>query len=322
MGQHSPVPPDDCRSCAPVFAWLKEHEEAGGGRVRVAEIGTAVGLGVRATRVHLAHLEQHRRLRPDRRTPVPGATVQPTAPPLPEGSWPDPIDWAVTVVCPDRTCRRALLIYAREADRTGTGQMSIQALAEKLNVTWRTAQTHRAHLVAADLLRLQPDGDRLPSGHPLRRADVYVLASSQAAPHSGQSWEEDSALDILRQVPWWPGAAPGETEKAVGRLLQHLRRGWPPEELVRRLTRISPEHVISRIGLLRKLCPGLGEAYVVPAMQALADVEPVEMVECPECERPYPRAQRVYEGQVCRDCRPTNLMSGVPLIRGSGTPRF
>ena len=208
-GQHSSIPPDDCASCRRIFARLQEHQAAGGGRLLAADLGRDVGLGERALRVHLAYLELHLRVEADRRTPVKGAMVAPAAPELPEGSWPTPLDWALTVECRDRVCRQMLRLLARKATAAWDGQMGLQQIADELGCSVRTAQTHRAHLVAAELLRVIPDGDQWPSGHPRRRPDRYVLLSQQRGPSLIRSatWNEDQALDVLDREPPDPAAA-------------------------------------------------------------------------------------------------------------------
>lgn len=326
MGQHTPIPPDDCTSCRLIFSALAEHAEAGGGRLLAVDLGTRVGLRDRALRVHLAYLHQHRRIQADRRTPVAGATVQPAAPPLPANSWPLPLDWAVTVECPDRMCRRMLLLHAREADAAWGGQMGLQETAEALGCSWRTAQTHRRHLVDAGLLRVTADTAIYPSGHPIRRPDRYQLLSGRQVP-VGASYDEDTAILILDEVPWWPGAAPGETHKAVRRLLRHARNGWPAEKLVERLKFEPRSPVISRISLLREMLPKLDQPYVPPAAEAVGAAIRTSSgrlwLVCPQCDRPYSQQAQAHvrEGQLCRDCAPYGA-AWVPIVHGNGEPAF
>lgn len=329
MGQHSPIPPDDCASCQRVFARLKEHYEAGGGRLLAAVLGREVGLKERALRVHLAYLAVHCRIEADRRTPVPGATVAPAAPALPEGAWPTPLDWAVTVECPDRTCRRLFLLLAREANVAWEGQVSLETAAEALGVSVRTAQTHRAHLVSAGLLRVWPVADVLPSGLPQRRPDGYQLLSQERSVPSvpsGASWDEDRAIEVLDRIPWWPGAAPGETSKAVRRIIRHFRNGWTVDALVKRLAFEPRQAVISRISLLRKMLPPLDQPYVVPALDQVgggsSGAAGRAWSTCGECGRPFAHDARARDGQLCRDCSPRTALAGVPIVRGTGDPAF
>jgi hypothetical protein len=296
LSQHSKKIPDDCPKCRALFPLIKARFEAGGDRLTVTEIQSGVGIGERAQRLHLAALVEHRRIEPDRYTPVPGAQVGPV-----ELDVLSPWDWLATVQCPDRTCKRLLTLYVQHADRTMTGQLSVDEAAAALGTSVRTVVRHRAHLTdPADghpLVRFEQARERLESGRYASPPSRYVLLSAPQELPAGRSWHEDAAHDVLAQVRWWASADRAVRQRAVTAILACLRRGWTPAQLLARLDVEPRSAVTSPLGLLRALLPD-GEPYT-PAAPAVA----TEPVHCPGCGTKYPAHVKVPTGHVCRACR-------------------
>ncbi|MFJ2015584.1 hypothetical protein ACIQJ8_35770 [Streptomyces globisporus] len=312
MSQHSPIPPDDCTSCRKVFAQLSEAKE----RLTAGQLSEAVSLAERTVRVHVTHLVTHKRVQDDRRTPVPGAIVGPVET-ADADVW-TALDWVLTATCPDRTCRRIMIVLAREADAAWGGQLSVQEIAERVGASVRTVSTHRAHLVAARLLRLTPDTTVRASGHRERRPDRYLILGQQTAA-TGQSWEEDAARDVLAQIGWWPGASQKESQRAVWRILRRMRNGWPPHEITARCAIEPGRAVVHRLRLLDTLLPAADAPYVIPAREVASGI-PAGPVYCPRCGTKYPSTTPVDHGHVCRACRQREAEAAVtsaPALAGA-----
>ncbi|MEU5430928.1 hypothetical protein AB0H73_35720 [Streptomyces olivoreticuli] len=333
MTQHTAISPDECRSCVRVFDVLSDHHHSQRGKLRNADLVARLEerrqdgeprLGDRATRVHVAHLQEHSRIGEDRRTPLPGMTVAPAQEIAPSDIW-TPLDYVLTVTCRDRTCRRMLVILARSADATWGGQMGLAQLADLMGCSLRTAGTHRRHLSEDGLVRLTEQITTHASGHITRSPDRYLLLSGLiTAGTAGESWEEDAARDVLAQITWWTGGTKAERQKAVWKILKRLRNGWSVADILTHVDIVPGRPVIHRLGLLESLLPGANEPRPVPAFEHVTDRAIGPVLCAAGCGRQFPHSSGVMPGKVCRVCREerTEEASSFVFAGPSSDPAF
>ncbi|MFE9222590.1 hypothetical protein ACFYN3_40640 [Streptomyces lavendulae] len=305
--QHSEMLPDDCSSCIRLFEALTSLD----GPITTKDLGALVGLGERATYLHLAHLVLHSRVMSDRRTPVPDATVgSPADTPLEKIQ--TPLDWVLTVVCRDRMCRRMLVLCATHADAAWAAQLGVAQIASALGVHRDTIRVHRRHLTEDRLIRIERVSVRYESGHVQREDDRYVLLSGllvmaqvHPVPLAGRTANEDWALSVLACARWWaPPATPKgreTTRQAVRLLVQVLAEyGWPSDEVRRRIEITPYDDVHDHLSLLRSLLRDCTVPYVSTARDHVSGT-PAGRVQCARCSSPFPMSSRAVPGQVCAD---------------------
>lgn len=303
-GQHRDVQPDDCRSCRTLYALLlADHEQPPAAPTTADQLSARSGLSRRAVRLHLTHLVTHQRIGQDRRTPT-GLAVG-------GGQLPDDADaltWASAQEVPDATCRKCLEQYAKAAGAAWTGALGSAQLAVLLGVSERTARTHRAHLVAARLIRFAPDVLRLgEKGHRKRLPDRFTLLSGIVPVPAvdlvpGGDWLDDLAASMVVRLPhWFDQANRKEQELARVAIARRLRKGFTEDQLMTRLA-LEPDGPVTKpYGRLMTLLPGPDEVPVITAYEAVHGTQ--EQANCPGCERPFPKDQRTEPGELCRECR-------------------
>jgi hypothetical protein len=304
-GQHPATLPDDCRGCRALFAaLLADHQEPPAIAPTVDVLGQRAGLGRRAAFVHLAHLVTHRRIREDRRTPVPGAAVGRGQQVPPDA---DALTWAACQEVPDAACARCLAQFARAAGLGWSGQLGERELAEALGVSERTARTHRGHLVRAALIRFTPSVLVVGDGHRVRQPDRFTLLSGVvAAPVlvPGGDWTDDLAATMLSRLWWFDTARKRDSERGRVAIARRLRAGWSEGALMERLERAPDGAVTNPYGRLAMLLPAPDQPHVVPASEAVGGV--IRLTDCRECGIPFrPRfTGALCGGEVCRNPEP------------------
>ncbi|MFF1561824.1 hypothetical protein [Streptomyces sp. NPDC058279] len=280
---------------------------------------------------------------PDRRTPVEGARVgAPAEVPIEEMR--TALDWVAAITVPDPTCRRILVLYATHADRTWSGQMSVQETAAALSLSRDTVVVHRAHLVGRlcgaskkaheahgdactgpMLVRFERDSARSRRGDRYigRRVDCYVLQSGLLVMNHvnpvpiGRNAEEDLAYSVLSAASWWDPKDKGQTWGAV-RLLRQIvsEYGWPTAEVRRRIDVTPYTQVHDHLSLLSSLLRDCMQPYVLSAREYVMG-EHEALVYCARCWRGLRRGQGARDGDLCQFCKEEDAdggdVDGVPL---------
>jgi len=279
--QHRDVDPDHCRSCRQVFAILEEHQTAAPDEWLTTDtIGQAVGLKVRAARVHLAHLFERGRIDADRRTPLPGSTSS-------EPVLPGALAWASGVVAPDPTCAKCLLALAALG---WDGQIHMEDLAKAAGVSLRSVERHRPHLIRADLVRFRAVAMTDPStGRISRLPDRFTLLSQfTAAPMSGPELEmvAERAAEVVSRVHWFTGG-PAERAIAESSVSWFLRNGWPEGALLSAIDATKDRRAFHPSGYLAALLRKLPPQYVLPARDVYTGTSAPRTAECPVCHAAF-----------------------------------
>ncbi|MET8703616.1 hypothetical protein ABZW10_32915 [Kitasatospora sp. NPDC004723] len=313
MPQHRDISPRDCESCRKVYAALEDHKEAAPEEWLTTEaLGQAAGLGVRATQVHSAHLVAHHLVDVDRRTLLPGRSRMASEPVLPGA-----VAWAQSVVAPDPTCARCLIALASVG---WEGQIHTEELAKAANVSPRSVERHRPHLVAADLVQFRKATRTDPvTGFVTKLADRFTLLSTFAArPLEGRAREAvpARAAALVRRVRWLSGVTADERRFAEQALYFCMYNGWPDEPLLAALDATVDRRVYHPNGYVAKLLRKLPLEYIVPARDAYTGTTGRRMVDCPACRTPYSteRPGRPICGP-CRDAGATIPAPGQELTR-------
>ncbi|MER8039366.1 hypothetical protein [Streptomyces hydrogenans] len=271
--------PDDCPPCRAVFGALVERQMADPETPLVTEeIGRLVGLKKRATQVHLAHLFAHGHIDADRRTPLHGMSQ-----PILFGAQ----EWAASVVAPDPTCAKCLIALAGIG---WEGQIHQKDLAELVGIGLRTVQTHRAHLVAADLVSFRPTTVREGTRNRGKLPDRFTLLSATTAPPlEGAALEAVPAVaaGIVDRIRWFVGVSDEERTNAIQSVAWVLRNGWPEEAILRALDASENRHAYRPGGYLSKLLSKLPRQYIVPARQMVTQRTEPRRLDCAVCDTPF-----------------------------------
>ncbi|MGW5852007.1 hypothetical protein ACWFQ8_29355 [Streptomyces sp. NPDC055254] len=281
MAPHRDINPDNCENCRRVFAALEDHRIADPETwLTTVEIGKVVGLKKRATQDHLGHLFAKGRIDADRRTPLVGGLGQPLLPGAQE--------WAAAIVAPDPTCAKCLVALAAFG---WEGQIHWDELAAAAGVSKRTAERHRAHLIAADLLafRVVPNSGEDGKNYG-RKPDRFTLMSGLTAPKlAGAAWDEAPAVAarVIERVRWFVGYTEEARSNAVKSVTWCLRNGWPEEVLLRALDVSENRQAYNPGGYLSKLLRKLPTEYVIPAQQVWRGEVAERQVDCPICDTPF-----------------------------------
>jgi DNA-binding transcriptional ArsR family regulator len=285
MALHRDVSPDECRQCRRVYEALVEHHKADPETWLTTEaLGARLGLQKRAVQNHLAHLVARARLDVDRRTPL-GASVG--RPPL-RGAQ----EWAASVQAPDPTCEKCLMAYAGFG---WEGQVSMEDLAEAAGIALRTAQRHRPHLRAANLLRVRPSS--IPAGHSgyrRRLPDRFELLSQMAAPRlEGEEREEARrrAERVLYAIRWFSDASEEERAMSAQEVAWLLYLGWPEDALLREVDYREARDVRHPSAYLHALLRRLPREYIIPARLVFLGEASPRVAECAECRGPVRTAR-------------------------------
>lgn len=297
-----------------MFAVICEHHLASPDvRLTVAEIGTRCGLTRVPAQRHLSHLVKHKRVKADGRTPVAGATV------TQGGEVPDdatPLQWAVNVTAPDRTCGKFLRVLAGQG---WSGQLGPADIAAAAGASLRTWKGHRPHLVGARLVEFFPVTVLARDGrHRIRQADRFRLSSGVvvAAP-IGNSYAADAAGDqaktLVDSVRWYC-ASPADMTRGYRLVAARLMAGWPAEELLRRAVHPEPDaYVANPYGLLSTRLPGPDDQYVIPAEAAVRGAAIIRP-RCRSCDVPFAGGRTSPDG-ICRECREELTLPLPPVVR-------
>ncbi|MFJ9214433.1 hypothetical protein [Streptomyces sp. NPDC102264] len=302
-GQHADTPPSDCPSCRALFAALVLIQTSVLPMPTTAGLEPLCGLKARAVQVHAGWLFRASLLDADRRTPLPGATLERGRHSGP--GVPTPSEWAARAATRDRTCARCLAAYARHG---WTGQIGVPDIAHELALSVRTVKTHRAHLVADGLLRSTPvplAPGRVPEpDHYMLRAGVRTIVPVSTPATAELSWVEGRAYALLEQLVWWDAnrVFPSQQTAARRALIGRFRDEWPDDALVAHLHRPGDHADTARapydlLTYRLKRCAG---PYIPGAHRAAAQSSRAPMTMCPGCGlgwRPAPGFDR------CRDCR-------------------
>jgi len=311
-GQHRQGPPEDCTSCRKLFTVLSEHHQASPDlRLTVAELGTRCGLTREPAQRHLSYLVKHKRVKADGRTPVRGATVTQGGEVPGDAS---PLQWAVTVATPDRSCGKFLRVLAGQGWSGRIGPADITAAA---GVSLRTWKGHRPHLVAARLVQFTPTTVLARDGrHRVRLADRFRLMSGIVVPAPiGDSFAADAAGDQAKALVdslWWYCASPADMARGYRLVAARLLAGWPAEELLRLVAFEPDEYVSNPYGLLSSRLPDADDPYVVPA--ELAVREAAGRPRCRSCDVLF-AGGRVSPDGLCRECREELTLPLPPVVR-------
>lgn len=324
-GRHREAPPEDCASCRKLFAVIAaHHQEHPDVRLTVAELGSRIGIARQNTHAHLAHLVRHRRVKADRRTPVPGATVSKGGE-VPQDA--DPLLWAANAVTPDRACAVLLASLARAARGRWAGQTTMAELAAGAGMPLRTVERHRPHLgprkardaagaVRAGLVEFTADTVLSSNGrHRVRRGDRFRFLAGRDAQALG--WNpaeslvdprafEGTARALVDAVRWFVGP-PADFAQAYRRVSLLLARGHRPEDLHRALTSRTPDSGAPPYRVLSAWLPSLDDE---PAPSAVAAVQAgAVLMACMDC------GARVRPGPdgLCKGCREERARYQLPV---------
>jgi len=332
-GQHREGPPEDCASCRKVFAVVAgNHQAYPDVRMTTVQIGERCGLGERATYLHLSHLFRHRRVKADRRTPVPGATVRKGGEATQTN---DSEIWAVNQITPDRACGLLLASLARESGGRWAGQTTAAKLAARAGMPMRTVERHRPHLgprkardaagvVRAGLVEFTADTVLSSTGrHRVRRGDRFRFLAGRDA--QALAWNpteslvdprafEGTARALVDAVRWFVGP-PADFAQAYRRVSLLLARGHRPEDLLRALTSRTPDSGAAPYRVLSKWLPAPGDD---PAPSAHAAVQAgAVLMACADC------GARVRPGPdgLCKGCREDQARYQLPVPAARVTQR-
>jgi hypothetical protein len=323
--RHADVPPEDCPRCRLAHALCAAHPEW-----TVSQIGESMKMSDRGTRVHLAHLAKWARLKDDRRTPVPGTTMERTLPPVPVEDL-TPRDWASNQKIDCRTCARSLHALVAHSRGQWRGQISMDDLATRLEMSQHTVRMHvrTGHqtknrighsLVGNGLVAFETSDaeivgkDRYGRVVYKRRPDHFVLWPTHAKPETpvpDLTTCEGRAAVLLANTPWFDRTRP-QASWTVRLVAELLADGCPSVEIEHRLnvTPRTPLPLQSQYRFARRrlipLFDRRGE-FIRPMPEALgaAPVVPVaRRPVCPDCRAPLPSgvpSGAYCGGVVCRD---------------------
>ncbi|MFD4020614.1 MULTISPECIES: hypothetical protein [Bacteria] len=268
--------------CRRIFAALEDHIKADPETWLTTEkIGQVVGLKTRAAQYHIAHLFAHGRIDANRRTPLTAGIGQP---PLPGAQ-----TWATAVVAPDPTCAKCLIALARYG---WEGQVSTKELAEAVGLSVRSVETHRTHLVRADLVRFRPTPRETESGRKAGRLpDRFTLLSGISAPKLvGDAFTDAPtvAARLLDRVRWFVGTTGEQRENGIKSVAWCLRNGWPESALLAALDASENRQAYAPGGYLSTLLKKLPSEYIIPARDAAqGETAPVQVRICAICDNSF-----------------------------------
>ncbi|MFI9005488.1 hypothetical protein [Streptomyces sp. NPDC053541] len=196
-------------------------------------------------------------------------------------------EWAASVVAPDPTCAKCLIALAGIG---WEGQIHQKDLAKLAGIGLRTVQTHRAHLVAADLVSFRPTTVREGSRNRGKLPDRFTLLSATTAPPlEGAALEAVPAVaaSIINRVRWFVDATGEERGNAIKSVSWFLRNGWPETALLRALDATENRQAFRPGSYLSTLLSKLPPQYVVPARQMVTQRTEPRLLDCAVCDTPF-----------------------------------
>ncbi|NGN63170.1 hypothetical protein G5C51_04510 [Streptomyces sp. A7024] len=327
--------PDDCDKCRRIFAALDAHQKQEPNQSLTArQIGAAVELKERATRVHLTHLYEHGRIDATRRAPLAGAAVgQPMLPGAQE--------WAASVVAPDPTCHKCLIALSGKGF---DGVYDTEWLAAEAGESVRSIERHRPHIVAWKLAKFTPVS--IPAetagrfqGRGRSRFTLMSGLYARRLTEAEKATVPARAAALVGKIDWYVKAGVDHEDRVGIEIAMRwmLYAGWPEEALLQALD-ASKERQVRRphaymaklLAKLREEDPVTGQVrprrYLVPVRDLYTPQLERRGVACSVCgsvtwtDSPTGGEHVLCGGAVCLDAgiapqRASSDASVTPLIR-------